>query len=86
VALPLAIKDWVRLDLVSGGFIEAVFNEHTGTTAFALIRERRRIYGTDNTGGWHVHPFDDPSLHRPLRSALSFAEFVAAVERHEAEQ
>jgi hypothetical protein len=75
----------LRIDVVSGGFIEAFFNEHTGTTAFALIRDRRRIYGADNTGGWHVHPFDDPSLHLALRSAMSFAEFVATVERHEAE-
>ena len=74
----------LRVDLFSGGFIEAFCNERTGTTAFALIRGRRRVYGADSTGGWHVHPFADPAQHVPLQEAISFAEFVAEIERHEA--
>jgi len=73
------------MDLFSGGFIEAFFNERTGTTAFALIRDRQRVYGADNTGGWHVHPFVDPSRHISMQGVMSFAEFVAEVERHETE-
>ena len=74
----------LRTEVLSGGFIEAFFNERTGTTAFALIRDRQRVYGADNTGGWHVHPFADPTQHVPLQEAMSFAEFVAEIEQREA--
>ena len=73
----------LRMDVLSGGFVEAFFNERTGTTAFAWIRDRQRVFGADNTGGWHVHPFAAPEQHIPLRGAMSFAEFVAEIERHE---
>jgi hypothetical protein len=73
----------LRIEMLSGGFIEAFFNERTGTTAFALIRDSQRIYGADNTGGWHVHPFADPARHVSQQRAMTFAQFVAEVERHE---
>ena len=49
--------------------------------AYALVRRGRRAFGADNTGGWHIHPFDDPERHDPLPDAMLFAEFVAQVER-----
>jgi len=64
-----------------GGFVEAFYNEQTGTLAYALIRQGQRAFGADNTGGWHVHPFDGPERHDPLSAAMSFAEFVAEIER-----
>ena len=73
----------LRISIVSGGFIEAFHNEQTDTTAFALIREGRRFFGADNTGGWHVHPFSDPTRHDPLAAPLSFTEFVDEIERQE---
>ncbi len=73
----------LRIDVTTGGFIDAFYNEQTGTTAFALIRQGRRIFGIDNTGGWHVHPFADPARHNPLSGAIPFAEFVAEIERRQ---
>jgi hypothetical protein len=71
----------LRIDVATGGFIDAFCNEQTGTVAFALIRQDRRAFGADNTGGWHVHPFADPDRHDPLPGAMTFAEFVAEIER-----
>jgi hypothetical protein len=71
----------LRIDVTTGGFIDAFCNEQTGTIAFALIRQGRRAFGADNTGGWHVHPLADPDRHDPLPGTISFAEFVAEIER-----
>lgn len=71
----------LRVGLTSGAFVDAFYNEQTGTTAFALIEQERRVFGVDNTGGWHVHPFSDPTQHHPLPDPMSFAEFVAEIER-----
>ena len=71
----------MRVGVTTGGFIDTFYNEHTGTTAFALIRQGSRAFGADNTGGWHIHPFADPSQHVPLPGAMSFAGFVAEIER-----
>jgi len=71
----------LRVTVSTGSFVEAFYNEQTGTTAFALIRVSRRAFGTDNTGGWHLHPFADPDSHTPLPGAMSFADFVAEIER-----
>ena len=73
----------VRISIESGGFIDAFYNEQTDTTAFAFIRKGRRLYGADNTGGWHLHPFSDPGRHEPLEAPLPFAEFVAQIEQHQ---
>ncbi len=71
----------LRVNVTTGGFIDAFYNEQTGTTAFALIRQDRRVFGADNTGGWHIHPFANPDRHDSLPNAISFAEFVAEVEQ-----
>ncbi len=44
-------------------FLEFYFNEKTGTMAFALIEEQRRIWGIDrdNIRGWHLHPRENQS-------------------------
>lgn len=72
-----------RINVPDGGFVDAFYNEQTGTTAYALIRQNRRAFGADDTGGWHVHPFADPDRHDPLLDAMSFAEFVAEIERQQ---
>jgi len=74
----------LRIGLKSGGFIDAFYNEQTETTAFALIDRDLRVFGADNTDEWHVHPFSHPARHEPLSSSLSFAEFVAEIERWQA--
>ncbi len=71
----------IRLSVSTGGFIDAFHNEYTGTTAFTLIYEDRRIFGADNTGDWHIHPFYNPDLHIPIPRVMSFAEFVADIEK-----
>lgn len=72
----------LRVPLTIGGFVEVFYNEQTGTTAYALIQGDQRVFGADNTGGWHVHPFDDPARHNPLPDEMSFADFIAAIERY----
>lgn len=75
----------VRVELVNGDFVDAFYNEMSGRTAFALIDQGDRIFGADNAGSWHVHPFASPSDHLPVAEAVSFSEFVAMIERHFAE-
>lgn len=72
----------MRVSVVSGGYVDAFYNEQTDTTAFAFIRAGQRVFGVDNTGGWHIHPFSDPSRHDRLNSPLSFADFVHEIEQH----
>ncbi len=70
----------LRVDLIVGGFIDVFFNQETGRVAFAFIKDDERIFGADNTGGWHIHPFNDPTQHVPLPLAMSFEEFVKQIE------
>jgi len=46
-------------------FLQIYFNSQTGTIAFSLIREDRRIWGIDfdYLRGWHLHPVDKPEGH-----------------------
>ena len=49
-----AIK--LRVEITSGDFIDAFYNEETNTTAYALIRQGQRVFGADNTGdGIFIH-------------------------------
>lgn len=73
----------IRIDLLTDGWIEAYYNQRTQTTAYVLIRDEKRIFGADNTGGWPIHPFNDPSRHDPISAPLSFADFISEIERHE---
>jgi len=75
-----AIK--LRIYTKVADYIDAFYNEATATTAYALIEEGQRIFGADNTGGWHQHPFHDPTHHEPLEVGMTFAEFVTQIERH----
>lgn len=69
----------LRVNVTLGGFIDVFYNELTGTTAFALIVGDRRVFGADNAGGWHVHPFESPEQHIRMSGEMSFAEFVTAI-------
>jgi len=73
---------WLRLRayLIDGSFIEAFFNEATQRVAFARIREGNRIFGADNTGGWHWHPIEAPEEHIRTDEAVSFPAFLQRVE------
>lgn len=78
--MPTSIN--LRISVTIGGFVDVFFNEVTGTIAYALIQSGQRVFGADNTGGWHLHPFDDPVRHDPLSGPMSFDEFMAKIERH----
>lgn len=56
-------------------FIDIFYNSQTGTTAYSLIEGSQRIFGTDNTGGWHLHPKDKPDSHRKC-NPVSFEKFL----------
>jgi len=58
-------------------FLEFYFNEKTGTMAFALIRDRDRVWGIDrdNIRGWHLHPLENPMEHVEIEK-ISVSEIV----------
>lgn len=47
-----------------------------------LSKITQRIFGADNTGGWHFHPFDDPTRHDSLNAPMTFSEFIKNIELH----
>jgi hypothetical protein len=49
--------------------------------AFAFIHQGQRVFGADNTSGWHVHPFASPGRHEPLPEPIDFAAFVDETEQ-----
>ena len=70
----------LRIPLTFGNFIDIFYNEETGTTAFALIEEERRVFGADNTGGWHIHPFEKPDEHEVVKTPVNVEDFLRMVE------
>jgi hypothetical protein len=67
-----------KISLENGSLLQVYFNEDTGTLAFALIHNRKRLWGIDydNMRGWHVHPVADPETHdeippRTIREIIS---------------
>jgi hypothetical protein len=72
----------LRIPLTNLQIVDVFYNEQTGRTAFALIENEQRIFGADNTGSWHIHPFDNPKSHEPLDSPVSFVEFIRLIEQH----
>jgi hypothetical protein len=72
----------LRINVTMGGFIDAFYNAYTGTVAFAWICCGQRSFGADNTGGWHIHSFEDPEYHNALSGPMTFADFVAELERY----
>jgi hypothetical protein len=64
-------------------FVDVFFNAETGKISFALIKDTHRIFGADNTRGWHLHPFDTPNDHQPC-AAMSYENFLEQVETNKA--
>ena len=67
-----------RIELLKG-FVEIYRNFETGKKAFAWIHEENRIFGADNTGGWHLHPQENPKDHKPSKP-ISLSEFLDRIE------
>lgn len=75
------VKEAAVLDArisLEDGFISIYRNFETGKVAFAWIIDEERVYGADNTGGWHVHPFSNPEDHQNS-SKVSLEEFMTKV-------
>jgi hypothetical protein len=77
---PTSLK--IRIAIADDEFLDLFHNAETGRTDYALIRGNQRIYGADNAGGWHIHPFEDPSRHEPLDGPMSILEFIQTIELH----
>jgi len=81
---PLLLEEPVlklRAHVGTLAFIDVFFNTETGKTSFALIKDGRRIFGADNTRGWHLHPFSSPESHSPC-AEISFESFLQQVEQN----
>lgn len=66
----------IRLTISAAKFIDLFYNSDTQTTAYTLIENQKRVFGSDNTGGWHIHPKNDPESHQPLKAPISLADFL----------
>ena len=63
-------------------FLEIYYNEQTGTTAFALIKNDKRIWGIDfdNTRGWHEHTLENPLDHKTIQEK-NLSEIIAEFQK-----
>ena len=68
----------IRIYFTNILFIDVFYNSDTGRTAYNLIDRGKRIYGADNTGKWHIHPFDNPDTHKFCKEIL-FEDFIKIV-------
>lgn len=75
--------NWVsmRAYLMDESVVDVFYNQKTGKTSFAQIRDDRRIFGADNRKGWHWHPREDPSQHIEAEREITFEEFLAEIEK-----
>jgi len=62
---PFRLK--MRVVLGSMLFIDIFYGARKERIDFALIKERKRIFGIDNLAGWHRHPVDKPGHHEPIK-------------------
>lgn len=72
----------IRIFLANRSTLDVYYSSKTGKTAFAQIKDEKRIFGADNTGGWHWHPFEDPAAHIPSPSEITFEVFLKELETH----
>ena len=55
----------IRIIFTPEIFMEAYVNRITGKKSFALVKDRKRIWGYDNYRYWHHHPIENPDTHMP---------------------
>lgn len=75
--------DWVaiRAYISETLFLDVFYNERTGKTSYALIKNNQRIFGADNAKKqWHWHPFPAPHKHQIVEHEILFLDFLNAVE------
>lgn len=65
--LTISLRLYIHPDL----FVQAFLGEQSGSLYFALVESGRRIFGIDREAEhWHLHPYDNPSNHKPLPEGL----------------
>jgi len=55
----------IRIFFTPEIFMEAYVNGITGKKSFALVKNKKRIWGYDNYRYWHHHPIEKPDAHIP---------------------
>jgi len=70
----------IRIFLVDSSFIDVYYNAETKKVSFAWIINNKRAYGTDNLGGWHIHPVGRPDIHS-ASAEVDFREFLTNIEQ-----
>lgn len=77
-----AIK--LKLYAMEGFYVQAYFNNATGTRNFVAILTNKRIFGRDcDRKGWHQHTFENPEGHNLSpegRNEVSLTEFLAELQ------
>ncbi len=53
----------LRIITAPSSLLDIYVNTETGRYDFALIKKDKRIFGYDNLGGWHYHPYNNPETH-----------------------
>jgi hypothetical protein len=73
-----AFRFKARILLSENYFIDVFYGFSKQRIDFALIQNGRRIYGIDNLGGWHCHPWETEKDHMRI-NPLSIEEIVANI-------
>ena len=47
-------------------FVDIFYAIRTGKISFAVVHKGERVFGIDNLGNWHCHPFRKPQNHEPI--------------------
>lgn len=75
---PFRLKMRLLLDPML--FIDIFYGARKERIDFALIQERKRIFGIDNLAGWHRHPLGEPDRHESVKS-MSLGEIFSQFAR-----
>ncbi len=47
-------------------FLDIFYAIRTEKISFAVVQKGERVFGIDNLGCWHCHPFGKPENHKPI--------------------
>lgn len=73
----------IRIFLSNRTFLDIYYNLKNEKTAFAQIKENKRIFGADNTSRiWHWHPYKNPKKHDFVKGKIAFGDFLKKVEEN----
>jgi hypothetical protein len=53
----------VRFYIAVSFFVDIFYAVRTQKVSFAVVQKGKRIFGIDNLGGWHSHPFGKSEEH-----------------------